>query len=83
MEPLWGDGERAVVANRMSAAVVGSVRTVKAGLDKLIADTGAREVIVIADTYEHADRLRSYELVAEVANKIRFAPARIMGTPKP
>jgi luciferase family oxidoreductase group 1 len=83
MEPLWEDGERAAVANRTSTAIVGSVRTVKAGLDKLIADTGAHEVIVISDTYEHADRLRSYELVAEIAKEIRFVPARIMDTAKP
>jgi luciferase family oxidoreductase group 1 len=31
MEPLWEDRERAGVANRMSAAILGSVRTVKAG----------------------------------------------------
>lgn len=83
MEPLWEDAERAAVASRMSAAVVGSVRTVKAGLDKLIADTGAHELIVISDTYEHADRLSSYEGVAEVAKEMRFAPARIVETAKP
>jgi alkanesulfonate monooxygenase SsuD/methylene tetrahydromethanopterin reductase-like flavin-dependent oxidoreductase (luciferase family) len=57
----------------MSAAVVGSVRTVKAGLDKLIADTGAHEVVVISDTYEHADRLRLYERVAEVTKEMTLA----------
>jgi luciferase family oxidoreductase group 1 len=83
MGPLWEDGERAAVANRMNAAIVGSLRTVKSGLEKLITDIAANEVIVISDTYEHADRLRSYELVAEIAKEIRFFPARIMDTAKP
>jgi alkanesulfonate monooxygenase SsuD/methylene tetrahydromethanopterin reductase-like flavin-dependent oxidoreductase (luciferase family) len=83
MEPLWEDAERAAVANRMSAAIVGSSRIVRAGLEKLITDTAANEVIVISDTYEHADRLSSYERVAEVAKEMRFAPARMMKTAKP
>ena len=37
MEPLWQDGERAAVENRLRAAIVGSDATVKAGLEKLVA----------------------------------------------
>ena len=36
----------------------------KAGIEKLVADTGADELIVVTDTYEHADRLQSYQRVA-------------------
>jgi len=71
MEPLWQPWERAAVESKMSAAIVGSDATVKAGLEKLVADTGANEVIVVSDTYEHADRLESYQRVADVANLMR------------
>jgi luciferase family oxidoreductase group 1 len=67
MELLWQDWERAAVENRLGAAIVGSDATVKRGLQKLVADTGANEVIVVTDTYEHADRLESYRRVAGVA----------------
>ncbi len=70
MEPLWSEMERAAVENRLGAAIVGSDATVKAGLEKLARDTGADEVIVVTDTYEHADRLQSYERVAGVAAQI-------------
>jgi hypothetical protein len=40
---------------------------VQAGLEKLVNDTGADEIIVVTDTYEPADRLKSYQRVAEVA----------------
>jgi hypothetical protein len=66
----------------MSAAIVGSDSTVKTGLENLVTDTLANEVIVISDTYEHADRLQSYQLVANVTNGIRPAPAGIMNTAK-
>lgn len=70
MDGLWQEHERAAVQTRLDAAIIGSGATVKAGLEKLVADTGADEVIVVTDTYEHADRLQSYELVARVANEI-------------
>jgi len=64
MELLWQDWERAAVENRLGAAIVGSDATVKEGLEKLVRDTGANEVIVVTDTYEHEDRLESYRRVA-------------------
>jgi luciferase family oxidoreductase group 1 len=79
MEPLWQDWERAAVESKMSAAIVGSDRTVKAGLEKLVTDTGANEVIVVSDTYEHADRLQSYQRVAGVAKTIKLAPTVAAG----
>ncbi len=79
MEPQWKDGERAAVLNKLRAAIVGSDATVKAGLEKLVADTGADEVIVVTDTYDHADRLQSYERVAGVASMIDAKPAVAVG----
>jgi luciferase family oxidoreductase group 1 len=70
MEPLWQEHERAAVRTRLRAAIVGSDSTVQAGLQKLVTDTGANEVIVVTDTYEHADRLESYRRVAEVVAKV-------------
>ncbi len=52
---------------------MGSKATVKVGLEKLVAETCANEVIVVTDTYEHADRLRSYEEVANLARELAVA----------
>jgi luciferase family oxidoreductase group 1 len=73
MEGIWNDLERAAVENKLGAAIVGSAATVKAGLEKLTVDTGAEEVIVVTDTYDHEDRLRSYERVAAVARELAVA----------
>ena len=73
MEDLWQDFERAAVDTRLSAAIVGSNATVKAGLEKLVSETAADEVIVVTDTYDHADRLRSYERVATAARELGVA----------
>jgi luciferase family oxidoreductase group 1 len=75
MEPLWQDWERAAVESKLGAAIVGSDATVSAGIRKLVEDTGADEVIVVTDTFEHADRLQSYERVASIANTIEVKTA--------
>jgi luciferase family oxidoreductase group 1 len=79
MEPLWQELERAAVENRLGAAIVGSDATVRAGLQKLVNDTAADEVIVVTDTYEHADRLESYRRVAAIARTIQMKPTVAVG----
>jgi luciferase family oxidoreductase group 1 len=74
MEPLWSDIEKAAVENRLGAAIVGSDATVQMGLEKLVNDTHADEVIVVTDTYEHSDRMDSYERVARIAAEIKLVP---------
>jgi luciferase family oxidoreductase group 1 len=66
MDTLWHPGERSAVEQRLHAAIVGSNATVQQGLEQLLSATGANEVIVVSDTYDHADRLRSYERVAGI-----------------
>ena len=70
MDSLWTDWERAAVENRLGAAIVGSEATVKAGLEKLVAETGADEIIVVTDTWDHNARLDSYRRIAKVAAAI-------------
>ena len=77
MKLLWQDYERAAVESKLRAAIVGSDATVKAGLEKLAEDTAADEVIVVTDTYEHADRIESYRRVAGVAAMIEVKPAAV------
>src|SRR6202167_2436648 len=79
MEPLWQDWERAAVENKLRAAIVGSDATVKAGLEKLVGDTGANEVIIVTDTYEHAARLQSYQRVGSLAATIEVKPLVAVG----
>ena len=80
MELLWQDWERAAVESKLGAAIVGSDATVKRGLEKLVGDTGADEVIVVTDTYEHVDRLESYRRVADVAITIGVKPTAAVET---
>ena len=52
-----------------SVSIVGSPATVRDDLRDFIDRTQADEVIVVSHIYDHAARLRSYEIVAEVARQ--------------
>jgi luciferase family oxidoreductase group 1 len=72
MEPLWQDWERAAVESKLGAAIVGSDATVKAGIERLVEDTGADELIVVTDTYDPEDRLQSYQRLAGIADGVEL-----------
>jgi luciferase family oxidoreductase group 1 len=71
MDQLWNPAERDAVEARLGAAIVGSEATIKSGLERLIRDTHADEVIAVTDTWDHKDRLDSYARVAAVAQTIQ------------
>ena len=58
--------KRAVVEDAFGAAVVGGPETVRRGLEDLIARTGADELMVTANIYDHDKRKRSFEIIAQV-----------------
>ena len=77
MDAIWQDWEQAAVESKLRAAIVGSNETVQKGLESLVVRTGADEIIVVTDTWDHADRLDSYRRVAEVAAQIEMPAAAL------
>ena len=61
----WTDDERAGVADRVDTQFVGSPSSVVKGLETLVGATGADELLITTITTDHADRVRSHELLAE------------------
>jgi luciferase family oxidoreductase group 1 len=60
--------DRAFLADRFGSSIIGSPETVRKGLDQLLADTGADELMVTTMVHGHEDRVRSYEIVADLKN---------------
>ncbi|HKS44022.1 MAG TPA: LLM class flavin-dependent oxidoreductase [Amycolatopsis sp.] len=60
--------ERQIIAGRMDSNIIGAPETVRKGLEELVSDTGADELIITTMTHGHEDRLRSYELVADLTH---------------
>ena len=61
----WTEEDRALVADRVDTQFAGSPRQVADRLERLRDATGADELIITTITHRHADRVRSYQLLAE------------------
>ena len=68
-----GPSERALLDSVLSCAAVGAPDTVRAGLQAFVERTGADELMVTTQVFDHAARLRSYEIVAQIADTARAA----------
>ncbi len=66
IEAYWSPSEQAQVSDMLACSFVGSAETVQRGLAGLLDWTGADELLVAAAIHDHAARLRSYELLAQV-----------------
>jgi luciferase family oxidoreductase group 1 len=61
----WNEGERAGVDHSLACSVIGDQRQVEAGLASLIEQTQPDELMVTAQIYDHAARLRSFDITAQ------------------
>ncbi len=66
MDSIWTETERAAVISRLALAVIGGPQKVKSKLEELLASTQADELMIVSDFYDFSDRLRSYEIVADM-----------------
>ena len=65
----WTSFEEAAVRSKARAAIIGSPETARQKLEALLQETQVDELIVVTNTYDHADRLHSYELLAKVVGQ--------------
>jgi luciferase family oxidoreductase group 1 len=61
-----GPAERAMISQALSSSAVGAPDTVRRGMEEFVALTGADELIITSQVFDHAARLRSYELTASI-----------------
>lgn len=73
MDGRWTPFEQAGVEHAMAYAAIGSPQTVEARLKALIEMTSADELILTAQVFGHKARLRTFEIVAEVRDRLTAA----------
>ncbi len=74
IDGYWTPAEQARASQMLACSVVGSVGTVRRGLEALVERTAADELIVVSDVFDFDRRLRSFELIAEAARGIPARP---------
>jgi alkanesulfonate monooxygenase SsuD/methylene tetrahydromethanopterin reductase-like flavin-dependent oxidoreductase (luciferase family) len=62
---VWSDADRELVADRIDTQFTGTPGQVADQLERLRDATGADELIITTITHDHADRVRSYQLLAD------------------
>jgi luciferase family oxidoreductase group 1 len=66
---LLGPGERGMLDSVLSCSAIGAPDTVGQQLKAFIERTGADELMITSQIYDHAARLRSYEIAAAIQRK--------------
>lgn len=69
LEPI----AKTMLGQALSCAVVGSPETVRQGIDAFARRTGADELMVTAQIFAHAARVRSFEILADVHKSLSQA----------
>jgi len=70
IEEIWSGPEKAHIERSLSCAVVGTPEDVETGLDEFARRHGADELMVTAQVYDHAARLRSFEITAAAGARL-------------
>ncbi|MEJ5996481.1 LLM class flavin-dependent oxidoreductase [Pedobacter sp. Du54] len=66
MEGIWNEMEEEAVNQMLTVSFIGGKETVKADLESFLQQTHVDEVMITSHIYDHAARLRSYKLLAEI-----------------
>ncbi len=77
MEGIWNAAEQAQVERMTRCSAVGSAETVRRELEMLLEMTHADELIITAQIFDHAERLRSFEIAAQVLADLVNEPASV------
>ena len=70
IDSFWEPHEKAGVMRSLACSVVGSPKTIRLGLQRLLEISGADEILVAGQIYDHAARLRSFQIAAEVIRNL-------------
>ena len=75
IETFWTPYEKVSVSEQLSCSVVGSPETVRRGLQALVEKTGADELIMAGQIFDHKARLKSFEIAAQAAREVHIPTA--------
>ena len=64
IETYWAPAEKAYAEHMLSCSIVGSPETVRIGMEAFVERTGADELMIVSNVFDHPARLRSYEIIA-------------------
>jgi luciferase family oxidoreductase group 1 len=70
IDSFWEPHEKAGVMRSLACSVVGSPKTIRQGLQRLLEISGADEIMVTGQIHNHQARLRSFQIASEVIRNL-------------
>jgi len=77
MEPLWNASEADHIRRSLAISVVGAPATVRDGLQRFVDDLRPDELMLTGQIYDHAARLRSFEIAAKAVRALSLSPTQL------
>jgi luciferase family oxidoreductase group 1 len=68
IDSFWEPAEKLQASHSQQYAIVGSPETVRRGLERFVSETEVDEVMVVTTVFDHAARVRSLEILADIAD---------------
>jgi luciferase family oxidoreductase group 1 len=81
IESYWSPQERHQASGMLARSIIGDQNGVQAGIKALVAETGADELMIVSDVYDHDMRLKSYEIIAAAVRELNGVVAAGATTP--
>ena len=66
IDAYWTPAEKQATSGMLTHSFIGSRETVRAGLERFVAQTKVDELMVVTSVFDHEARKRSYEILAEL-----------------
>ena len=70
MDELWSEHEKAAIERQLGSTITGNRETVEKKLQAFLEETQADELMINAHIFDHNDRLRSYEILAQIHSSV-------------
>jgi luciferase family oxidoreductase group 1 len=67
IDTYWSPAEKVMAESMLACSIVGSPETIRHGLERFVAYTGADELMVVSAIFDADARKRSYSILADVA----------------
>ncbi|WP_020174197.1 LLM class flavin-dependent oxidoreductase [Methyloferula stellata] len=70
IDTYWTAREKAQAQHMLACSIIGGPDKLRAGMERFLEQTAADELMIVSDIFDHAARLRSFELIAGAARDI-------------
>ncbi len=70
IDEYWTPAEKLHASRMLEYSIVGSRETVRQGLERFVELTRADELMIVCSLYDHAARVRSYEIISEIVKPL-------------